>query len=304
MDGRAGIELSDFGALFSGAGAEDIESQMLSPYSSMQKGTDSVELELRLIDDFPNHPFKVIDDAKMDELVEDIKKFGVVHPVVVRESRDGRYEMISGHRRTYASRKAGKKTIPARVMNLSDEDAVILMTNTNFLQRTEIKPSEKAKAYRMKYDAIKRQGRAGGSSLDEIGEAAKESGKTVQRFIRLSYLSEDLLGLVDKNKLGISQGVEISYLDEIHQILVYEVIVGMKTTISRDQAILIKKAYQDGKLSLEKMNQIICRSNAERVVSLKAETINEFFGEEVSSEEAESIIISLLTKWKGENGCG
>lgn len=304
MDERAGIELSDFNALFGGEGAEDIESKMLTPFSNFQKGSGISEIEIRLIDDFPNHPFKVIDDAKMDELVEDIKKYGVVHPVVVRESKNGRYEMISGHRRTYACKKANMITIPARIMNLSDNDAIILMTNTNFLQRTDIKPSEKAKAYRMKYDAIKRQGRAGGSSLDEIGEAANESGKTVQRFIRLSYLSDDLLSLIDRNKLGISQGVEFSYLDAPSQQIVLELILELKKSICRQDAILIKKTYQDGTFSKERIKSILCKVKNERIVSITNEVLQEFFGEEVSSEEAESIIISLLSKWKGENGCG
>lgn len=299
MEARAAIELADFTSLFDGEGSEDIENKLLVPYKEKMAGTGIQEIDISLIDVFPNHPFKVSDDAKMEELADSIREYGVIHPVLVRKEESGRYMMISGHRRTYASRKAGLSHVPARVMNLSDEEAIILMTNANFLQRTEIKPSEKAKAYRMRYEAIKHQGKAGGSSLDEMGEAANESGKTVQRFIRLSYLSDDLLAYVDAGKLGITQGVEISFLTADAQETVFQVLKEHKIKLTKEQAAKVKDAARATNLTAERILQIVSGiENQVRTVELKSEIINQYFPDDMKAEEIENIIIGLLERWK------
>ena len=245
MGKRAGIELDDFDALF-GGDTSALESKLVSA-STNKADYPVMDINIELIDEFPEHPFKVIDDEEMDKLAANIAEYGVLHPGIIREAGNGRYQMISGHRRLYASRKAGKVTMPVRIMNLSDDEATILMADANFLQRVEIMPSEKAKAYKKKYDAIKSQGKKGtGNSLKTLGEAAGESDKTVQRFIRLSYLSDALLELVDVNKLGVKQGAEISYLSDEYQGYVLDAIEQTGVNMSIDQAMKIKEYGTNG----------------------------------------------------------
>ena len=153
------------------------------------------------IQPFPEHPFRVVDDDKMQELVDSIKTYGLMNPGIAIKNPNGGYYIVSGHRRARASMLAGMDSMPFRIIDVDMETARLIMVDSNFQQREELLPSEKAKAYRQKYDVIKRQGKRGqGKSLDEVGEAAGESGRTVQRFIRLSYLSDELLGLVDSGK--------------------------------------------------------------------------------------------------------
>ena len=187
----------------------------INSFADIVGGDDTVITEVPLKDlySFKDHPFKVLDDAKMDETVESIKQNGVLNPGVVRPRPEGGYEIIAGHRRKRACELAGLETMPVVIRNYTDDEAVVAMVDTN-LQREEILPSEKAHAYRMKYDIMKHQGSEGGSSFDNIGEAAGESGKTVQRYISLSNLSDVLLGYVDEKKLPIVSGVNLSFLNE------------------------------------------------------------------------------------------
>ena len=167
--------------------------------------------------DFKDHPFRVVDDEKMEETTESIKKYGVLVPGIARPRVGGGYEIIAGHRRKRGSERAGKSEMPVIVRNYTDDEATIIMVDSN-IQREDILPSEKAKAYFMKYEAMKHQGsKSGGLTLDEIGEKAGESGKTVQRYIWLSRLSDELLELVDNKKIGFMQGVDISFLTEEQQ---------------------------------------------------------------------------------------
>lgn len=304
MGKRAGIELDDFDALF-GGDTSALESKLVSA-STNKADYPVMDINIELIDEFPEHPFKVIDDEEMDKLAANIAEYGVLHPGIIREAGNGRYQMISGHRRLYASRKAGKVTMPARIMNLSDDEATILMADANFLQRVEIMPSEKAKAYKKKYDAIKSQGKKGtGNSLKTLGEAAGESDKTVQRFIRLSYLSDDLLELVDVNKLGVKQGVEISYLSDEYQGYVLDAIEQTGVNMSIDQAMKIKEYGTNGKLIPEMVILILTEKKPSvRKFSLKAEKLNQYFTDEYSNEEIEQIILQLLEKWKGGESDG
>ena len=160
--------------------------------------------------DFKDHPFKVLDDEKMEETTESIRQHGVLVPGIARPRTGGGYELIAGHRRKRGSERAGKSEMPIIVRNYTDDEATIIMVDSN-IQREDILPSEKAKAYKMKYEAMKHQGKkAGMNTLDKVGEAAGENAKKVQRYIWLSRLSDELLDMVDKKKLGFSQGVDIS----------------------------------------------------------------------------------------------
>lgn len=301
---RAGIELDDFDALF-GGDTSAIEGKLVS-VNSNKADYPVLEIDVDLIDGFPEHPFKVIDDEDMQMLAENIAEFGVMHPGIVRKTVNGRYQMISGHRRLFASKKAKKRTMPVRIMDLSDEDATILMADANFLQRVEIKPSEKAKAYKKKYDAIKSQGKQGsGNSLEELGEAAGESGKTVQRFIRLSYLIDELLELLDSKKLGLLQGVDISYLDEDKQRIVLEALLQAGTVMTVEMSAKIKEAAKNGNIIVEMILMILTEKKPkERKITMKYEKIKHYFHENISDAEIEDIIIDLLEKRKAGTGNG
>ena len=296
---RAEVDLEDFDVLF-GENSNSIEKNMLSNGKVINVSDFPVtNIELDKIDDFPSHPFKVQLDEDMEKLIENIRIYGVMHPVIVRKIND-RYQMISGHRRRFASLKAGKDRIPARIMELTDEDAAILMADANFLQRTKLLPSEKALAYRMKYDAIKSQGKRGtGRSLSEIGEALGEGEKTVQRLIRLSYLIKDLLDLVDEGKLGIIQGTDISYLKEDDQAHVLFIIKMHNLSITKEQSEQLKKLSGDGNISFDSIQSILlAKKKTERKLNLNKKKINEYFDESYSSENIEKLIYELLDKWK------
>lgn len=287
-------ELKDFNLLFNGDDSEDIEQSLIAGIN--RSGMVSMsEIDIDLIDSFPNHPFYVEDDENMEKLAEHIKEYGVLHPVLVRRSLSGRYQMISGHRRCYASKKAGKESIPARILNISEEEATILMTDANFLQRDNMKISEKAKAYRMKYDAIKSQGVKGsGNSLETMGENTKESAKTVQRLIRMSYLNDDLLYMADSGKIALLPGVELSYLNEEEQKMVVEALRITNKSISKDQATRIHKADN---LTMDIILDIL-RVQPKRSFTLKNEQIDQFFTSDEDNEFIEKTIIELLKQWK------
>ena len=178
------------------------------------EGEQIKEVPLSSLHNFNNHPFRVLDDGKMEETVESIRQRGVLVPGIARPRKGGGYEIIAGHRRKHGSELAGKETMPFVVRDYTDDEATVIMVDSN-IQREDILPSEKAKAYRMKYDALKHQGKkAGGRTIEEMGEDAGESAKTIQRYLWLSRLSDGLLNLVDRKKLGFMQGVDISFLTE------------------------------------------------------------------------------------------
>ena len=190
------------------------------------------EVDIRLIHSFKNHPFKVIDDEKMEELVESIRRNGVLSPVILRPAEKNTYEMISGHRRMHAAQLAGLSSIPAFVRDMTDDESTIYMVDSN-IQREELLPSEKAFAYKMKMDAIRRQGARQDLtsrqiveklSSDEVGEKNGISGRQVQRFIRLTELIPDLLDMVDRKRLNFTIAVDISYIDKQIQQWLYEYI--------------------------------------------------------------------------------
>ena len=222
-----------------------------------------VDININDIVDFPNHPFKVIDDDKMNETVESVKKYGVIHAIIVRKNKEGKYEIISGHRRKRACEIARKEKIPCIVKELSDEEATILMVDSN-LQREEILPSEKAFAYKMKLEAIKHQGRKINTinndtsvplaqnidnltSREIVGKQAGESQDQVRRYIRLTELIPEILQLVDEKRIAFRPAVELSYLTEENQYVLLDIMQFSDATPSLAQAIRMKKLEQEGR---------------------------------------------------------
>ena len=259
-----------------------------------------MELALDDLHTFKNHPFRVLDDAKMEETVESIKKHGVLMPGIARPRAEGGYEIIAGHRRKRASELAGKTTMPMFVRNYTDDEAIVIMVDSN-IQREDILPSEKAKAYRMKFEAVKHQGkRTGGNSFDEIGETAGESGKTVQRYIWLSKLNEELLEMVDNKKLGIVQGTDISFLAEDEQEWVVQLLAEQKVNVSTEQSSKLKEYAKKGELTRAMAELILSEQKPkERKLTIKAEKVSQYFPEDYTEKEMEAVILELLEEWKG-----
>ena len=257
-----------------------------------------VEVPLEDLHTFKDHPFRVLDDAKMEEIVESIKKYGVLMPGIARPRKEGGYEIIAGHRRKRGSELAGMTTMPVFIRNYTDDEATIIMVDTN-IQREDILPSEKAKAYNMKYEAMKHQGKSGGSTLDAIGELAGESGKTVQRYIRLAQLSDGLLELVDKKKLGFVQGVDISYLTAEAQNWVFAIADTQKITITTTQSAKLKEYAKSGELTFAMVDLILSEKKmTERKLIIKTEKISQYFPEDYSNEDMEKVIVQLLDEWR------
>ena len=251
--------------------------------------------------EFKDHPFKVLDDEKMEETTESIRLYGVLVPGIARPRAGGGYELIAGHRRKHGSERAGKTEMPIIVRNYSDDEATIIMVDSN-IQREDILPSEKAKAYKMKYEAMKHQGKKSGkNTLDEVGEAAGENAKKVQRYIWLARLSEELLEMVDTKKLGFSQGVDISFLSEEAQQWVEVIIEEQGCNVSTAQSGKLKEYGKSGELTLAMVRLILTEEKPkERKFTMKSDKIGEYFSDSYSNGEIENIIISLLDKWKKE----
>lgn len=201
-----------------------------------------VDLPLSEMHTFENHPFRVVDDESMEEMVESIKEYGVLVPAIVRPRAKGGYEILSGHRRHHASTIAGLETMPAIVKDCGDDEATVIMVDAN-IQREDILISEKAKAYSMKYEAMKHQGAAGGWSLKEMSDQAGESMANIQRLISVASLNKELLDMVDAKRIGIRQGVDLSYLNEDQQKTVYEVITKQAVTLSDAELFILMKEF-------------------------------------------------------------
>ena len=224
------------------------------------------DVPLTQIRDFLHHPYLVKDDENMDELVESIKERGLIQPVIIRPVEDGMYEMVSGHRRKRAFEIAGYEKIPARVKEMSRDEAILSMVDSN-LQRETVLPSEKARAYKMRLDAMKRQGKRTDLTLSPTGTKLRsdqqladevgESRNQIQRLIRLNYLVPEMLDLVDEGKVAMRPAVEISYLPEEIQYDLLEAMEYNEATPSHDQTIRMRKAYQEGKLTTEVVENIM-----------------------------------------------
>ena len=266
----------------------------------LQTGTEQVqEIALSELHEFKGHPFKVLDDEKMQETVESIREHGVLMPGIARPMKDGGYEIIDGHRRRHACELVGLTTMPMFIRDYTDDEATIIMVDSN-IQREDILPSEKAKAYRMKYDAIKHQGsKEGGLTLGELGEAAGESAKTVQRYIWISRLSDSLLDMVDAKKIGIMQAVDLSFLSEDAQQWVLVAIQETNVVITTQQSAMLKESDKKGELTFPMVRMMLEKEKTvERKVVIKTERINNYFPATYSREQIENIIYQLLENWK------
>lgn len=271
------------------------------------------QIPLAQIHAFPNHPFQVRDDDLMQDTVDSIQKVGILNPVILRPDPGGGYEMISGHRRMYAADLIGMKEIPALVRNMTDDEAVIFMVDSN-LQREEILPSERAKAYKMKLEAIKRQaGRPAKENGDQIGHhlsnkksveiIADESGASksqVQRYIRLTELDPQLQKMVDEKKIGITPAVELSYLKPEEQTLLLDTIDSEQATPSLSQAQRMKKLSNEGKLDDDTMLAIMMEQKKPENwnITLPMDKIKKFFPRSYTPQQMENTIFKLLEAWQ------
>lgn len=273
----------------------------ISPGDQKQEG-QIVNIPLNELYEFKDHPFRVLDDEKMEETVESIKEHGVLMPGIARPRKEGGYEIISGHRRRRASELAGKTEMPFIIKDYSDDEATVIMVDSN-IQREDILISEKAKAYHMKYMAMKHQGTAGGISLDVMSEQTGESQKTVQRYIYLARLTDELLGLVDAKKLGVKQGVEISALDTTQQEIVYKVLSELGSVIDVEQATRIKEAGKKGYLNEAYLrDMLIYVKPPVRKVVFNQKKLDSYFDPTTSNSDIEDLIVKLLDEWKEKGG--
>lgn len=267
-------------------------------------------IPLEYIDEFPGHPFKVLDDESMQKLMNSVEEIGVQSPIVARIKEDQRYEIISGHRRVHACRRLGLKLIPAIVRDLSRDEAIIAMVDAN-LQREHILPSEKAAAYKMKMDAMKRRaGRPSKENVSPLGtnlrtdeiiaQEAGESRNQVQRYIRLNELVPELLEMVDRESIAFRPAVELSYLSEDEQRNLVETIDSEEATPSLSQAIRMKKLSQEGKLDMDKIFSIMTeeKPNQAETVKFKSDELSRFFPERTPPELIRQTILKLLDAWQ------
>ena len=285
----AKIKMESFDDLFGGSAAQENGAEQI------------INAPLAELHTFKDHPFRVEDDEKMEETTESIRQHGVLVPGIARPRAGGGYEIIAGHRRKRGSELAGKTEMPVIVRNYTDDEATIIMVDSN-IQREDILPSEKARAYKMKYEAMKHQGKKSGrNTLDEVGEAAGENAKKVQRYIWLSRLSDELLEMVDTKKLGFSQGVDISFLTEEAQQWVQVIIEEQGCNVSIVQSGKLKEYGKSGELTLAMVKLVLSEEMPkERKITIKSDKIGKYFSDSYSNEEIESIIITLLDKWKEE----
>lgn len=266
------------------------------------------EIPLGELHPFRNHPFKVKDDAAMQDTVDSVREYGVLVPAIARPDPDGGYELIAGHRRHHASELAGKETMSVIIRDLDDDAATIIMVDSN-LQREELLPSERAFAYKMKLEALKHQGArtdltsrqvVGKLEMSDIvGKNMGESGRQVQRFIRLTELIPTLLDMVDERKIALNPAVELSYLKKEEQTLLLEAMDSEQATPSLSQAQRLKKFSQQKMLSLDVMRAVMSeekKTDLDRV-TLKNETLRKYFPKSYTPKQMEDTIIKLLEGW-------
>ena len=266
-------------------------------------------IPLAQLHDFPNHPFKVRDDEKMEETVESVKAYGVLVPAIVRQRPDGEYEIVSGHRRKRASELAGLSELPAIIRDLDDDTATIIMVDSN-LQRENILPSERAAAYKLKLEAIKRQGSrrdltspqvaAKFRADDEVAKGTGVSGDTVRRYIRLTELQPELQEMVDTGKIAMTPAVEISYLKPKEQELLLETIDSEQATPSLSQAQRMKKLSQVGGLNEDTMLSIMSEQKKPEPssnITLPGERLKKYFPKSYTPAQIENTIFKLLDSW-------
>ena len=293
----ANISLSSYDDIFS------------TQESRQETGEHVVMLPLDAIHPFKNHPFRIVDDEEMQKTAESIREYGVLVPAIVRPLENGEYEMISGHRRRYASMLAGKETMPAIVREMDDDTATILMVDSN-LQREHILPSERAKAYQMKMEALKHQGQRKDLTSSQIGtklradqQMADELGTSrnqVQRFIRLNNLIPEIMDImVDEKKIAFNPAVELSYLKPEEQREFLEAMDYAQTTPSVSQAQRIKKLSQQGQSSLEAMCEVMdeVKKPPDDKLVIKSDVLRKYFPKSYTPQQMEAVIMKLLEQW-------
>ena len=250
---------------------------------------------------FKKHPYQVREDAAMDELVESVRTYGILSPLLARPKGEG-YELVSGHRRRLAAQKLGLPTVPVLVREMTDDEAVILMVDSN-LQRENLLPSEKAFAYKMKLEAMKHQGKATSrqvvgklESADEVGQVNGESGRTIQRYIRLTNLAPPLLQMVDDGRIAFSPAVELSYLTRDEQAELWDLIGREDATPSLSQALRMKQLSREAKLTPEVLYAILTeeKPNQKEQIRIKTESLRKYFPRNYSAQQMEREIIKLL----------
>ena len=257
---------------------------------------------------FKDHPFKVLDDEAMQRTVESVQQLGVTNPLIARPRPEGGYEIISGHRRQHAAQLAGLKTLPVIVRDVSDDAAILLMVDSN-LQREQILPSERAFAYKMKLDALKRQGArsdltsmqvAQKLSVEKVGEDAGVSKDTIRRFIRLTNLIPELLDMVDEKKISFNPAVELSYLDESQQRDFLEAMADTQNAPSLSQAQRLKKLAQEGHFSYDVAFAVMGEPKKDELdkVVIKNDTLKKYFPRSYTPKQMEDTIIKLLEQWQ------
>ncbi|RHD18477.1 ParB/RepB/Spo0J family partition protein [Eubacterium ventriosum] len=263
------------------------------------------DIPLELIDDFPDHPFKVRDDEDMQQLVESIKERGVITPATVRQKEDGRYELVSGHRRKRASELAGFETLRCEVVDLNRDEATILMVESNF-QRSQILPSEKAYAYKMRLEAMNRQGQrtdltstplvSKSRTNEELGNQVGESREQIRRYVRLTNLVPELLEFVDEGRIKMRPAVELSYLDEDCQRDVVDEIDMNDATPSHDQTIRMRKFFDEGKLTTEAIQAIMSeeKPNQKEKIVLRGDRVRQLIPKNIPISQTEDFVCKAL----------
>ena len=294
----ANISLSSYDDIFS------------TQESRQETGEHVIMLPLESIHPFKNHPFRIVDDEEMQKTAESIREYGVLVPAIVRPLENGEYEMISGHRRRYASMLAGKETMPVIVREMDDDTATIFMVDSN-LQREHILPSERAKAYQMKVEAIKHQGQKRSVETTSrqvvgkleaaalIGDEIGQSGRQVQRFMRLNNLIPEILDMVDEKKIAFNPAVELSYLKPEEQREFLEAMDYAQTTPSVSQAQRIKKLSQQGQSSLEAMCEVMdeVKKPPDEKLVIKSDVLRKYFPKSYTPQQMEAVIMKLLEQW-------
>ena len=294
----ANISLSSYDDIFS------------TQESRQETGEHVIMLPLDAIHPFKNHPFRIVDDEEMQKTAESIREYGVLVPAIVRPLENGEYEMISGHRRRYASMLAGKETMPVIVREMDDDTATIFMVDSN-LQREHILPSERAKAYQMKVEAIKHQGQKRSVETTSrqvvgkleaaalIGDEIGQSGRQVQRFMRLNNLIPEILDMVDEKKIAFNPAVELSYLKPEEQREFLEAMDYAQTTPSVSQAQRIKKLSQQGQSSLEAMCEVMdeLKKPPDEKLVIKSDVLRKYFPKSYTPQQMEAVIMKLLEQW-------
>ena len=274
------VKLTSFDDLFGGKNIE-----------KAAEAGDVKEIPLSELHEFHNHPFQIRSDEELAEMIESVREHGVLVPGIVRRRKEGGYEIIAGHTRKHVCEILGFETMPVFVKEMDDDEASLVMVDSN-IQRENIRPSERAKAYKIKYDAMKNQGKVG-NSLKMMSEESGENYKLIQRYIWLARLNDDLLALVDNKQLGMVQGVSLSVLPEKEQEAVYDALCRNKMKLSTVQANTIKRLSVDGKFNeqiLERYLTSAQKQKRKKEITLKNARLSEYFGEETTEEEMMNII--------------